>query len=103
VWLVQGAAIYINIAAPCTSQIHSENQHFKLLVKTQVQPRFLHHLRFYAFPVIRYSRKNKKSPETLPFFGQNPYICISSKSRAKQCSETRTATKSLPATELSTL
>ena len=51
--VVQGAAIYINIAAPCTSQMHSENQYFTLPVKTQVQPRFLHRLRFYAFPVIR--------------------------------------------------
>lgn len=37
------------------------------------------------------------------FFIFKDYICISSKSKAKQCSETRTATKSLPATELSTL
>ena len=103
VWLVQGAAIYINIAAPCTTEIHTENQHFTLRVKPRVQPRFLHRLLLLCFSCNPVIPKNKKSPETFPFFGQNPYICISSKSKAKQCSETRTATKSLPATELSTL
>ena len=102
-WLVQGAAIYINIAAPCTTEIHTENQHFTLLVKPLVQPRFLHRLLLLCFSCNPVIPKNKKSPETFPFFGQNTYICISSKSKAKQCSETRTATKSLPATELSTL
>lgn len=102
-WLVQGAAIYINIAAPCTTEIHTENQYFTLLVKPRVQPRFLHRLLLLCFSCNPVIPKNKKSPETFPFFGQNPYICISSKSKAKQCSETRTATKSLPATELSTL
>lgn len=95
--------IYINIAAPCTTEIHTENQHFTLRVKPLVQPRFLHRLLLLCFSCNPVSPKNKKSPETFPFFGQNPYICISSKSKAKQCSETRTATKSLPATELSTL
>ena len=103
VWLVQGAAIFIYIAAPCTTEIHTENQHFTLLVKPLVQPRFLHRLLLLCFSCNPVIPKNKKSPETFPFFGQNPYICISSKSKAKQCSETRTATKSLPATELSTL
>jgi len=102
-WLVQGAAIYINIAAPCTTEIYTENQHFTLLVKPLVQHRFLHRLLLLCFSCNPVIPKNKKSPETFPFFGQNPYICISSKSKAKQCSETRTATKSLPATELSTL
>lgn len=101
--LVQGAAIYINIAAPCTIEIHTENQYFTLLVKPLVQPRFLHRLLLLCFSCNPVIPKNKKSPETFPFFGQNPYICISSKSKAKQCSETRTATKSLPTTELSTL
>ena len=103
VWLVQGAAIYINIAAPCTTEIHTENQHFTPRVKPLVQPRFLHRLLLLCLSCNPVIPKNKKSPETFPFFGQNPYICISSKSKAKQCSETRTATKSLPATELSTL
>ena len=102
-WLVQGAAIYINLAAPCTTEIHTENQHFTLRVKPLVQPRFLHRLLLLCLSCNPVIPKNKKSPETFPFFGQNPYICISSKSKAKQCSETRTATKSLPATELSTL
>lgn len=100
---LQGAAIYINIAAPCTIEIHTENQYFTLLVKPLVQPRFLHRLLLLCFSCNPVIPKNKKSPETFPFFGQNPYICISSKSKAKQCSETRTATKSLPTTELSTL
>lgn len=103
VWLVQGAAIFIYIAAPCTTEIHTENQYFTLRVKPLVQPRFLHRLLLLCFSCNPVIPKNKKSPETFPFFGQNPYICISSKSKAKQCSETRTATKSLPATELSTL
>lgn len=102
-WLVQGAAIFIYIAAPCTTEIHTENQYFTLLVKPLVQHRFLHRLLLLCFSCNPVIPKNKKSPETFPFFGQNPYICISSKSKAKQCSETRTATKSLPATELSTL
>lgn len=102
VWLVQGAAIYINIAAPCTTEIHTENQHLTLLVKPRVQPRFLHHLLILCFSCNPVIPKNK-NPRNISLFGQNPYICISSKSRAKQCSETRTATKSLPATELSTL
>ena len=101
--VVQGAAIYINIAAPCTTEIHAENQCFTLLVKPLVQPRFLHRLLLLCFSCNPVIPKNKKSPETFPFFDQNPYICISSKSRAKQCRETRTATKSLPVTELSTL
>lgn len=95
--------IYIYIAAPCTTEIHTENQYFTLLIKPLVQPRFLHRLLLLCFSCNPVIPKNKKSPETFPFFGQNPYICISSKSKAKQCSETRTATKSLPATELSTL
>jgi len=86
-----------------TTEIHTENQHFTLLVKPLVQPRFLHRLLLLCFSCNPVIPKNKKSPETFSFFGQNPYICISSKSKAKQCSETRTATKSLPATELSTL
>lgn len=101
--VVQGAAIYINIAAPCTTEIRTENQHLTLRVKPRVQPRFLHRLLFLCFSCNPVIPKNKKSPETFPFFDQNPYICISSKSRAKQCRETRTATKSLPVTELSTL
>ena len=101
--VVQGAAIYINIAAPCTTEIRAENQCFTLLVKPLVQPRFLHRLLLLCFSCNPVIPKNKKSPETFPFFDQNPYICISSKSRAKQCRETRTATKSLPVTELSTL
>lgn len=84
-------------------EIYTENQHFTLLVKPLVQHRFLHRLLLLCFSCNPVIPKNKKSPETFPFFGQNPYICISSKSKAKQCSETRTATKSLPATELSTL
>ena len=101
--VVQGAAIYINIAAPCTTEIHTENQYFTLWVKPRVQPRFLHRLLLLCLSCNPVIPKNKKSPETFPFFDQNPYICISSKSRAKQCRETRTATKSLPVTELSTL
>lgn len=71
VWLVQGAAIYINIAAPCTTEIHTENQHFTLLVKPRVQPRFLHRFLLLCFSCNPVIPKNKKSPETFPFFGQN--------------------------------
>lgn len=108
---IQNLFIYNNLKgfqckpqnSPCTTEIHTENQYFTLLVKPRVQPRFLHRLLLLCFSCNPVIPKNKKSPETFPFFGQNPYICISSKSKAKQCSETRTATKSLPATELSTL
>ena len=66
-WLVQGAAIYINIAAPCTTEIHTENQHLTLLVKPRVQPRFLHHLLILCFSCNPVIPKNKKSPKHFPF------------------------------------
>ena len=71
VWLVQGAAIFIYIAAPCTTEIHTENQYFTLLVKPRGQPRFLHRFLLLCFSCNPVSPKNKKSPETFPFFGQN--------------------------------
>ena len=67
VWLVQGAAIYINIAAPCTTEIHTENQYFTLLVKPRVQPRFLHRLLILCFSCNPVLPKNKKSPKHFPF------------------------------------
>ena len=67
VWLVQGAAIYINIAAPCTTEIHTENQHFTLRVKPRVQPRFLHRLLLLCFSCNPVIPKNKKSPKHFPF------------------------------------
>ena len=67
VWLVQGEAIYINIAAPCTTEIHIENQHLTLLVKPRVQPRFLHHLLILCFSCNPVIPKNKKSPKHFPF------------------------------------
>ena len=67
VWLVQGAAIYINIAAPCTTEIHTENQHFTLRVKPRVQPRFLHRLLILCFSCNPVIPKNKKSPKHFPF------------------------------------
>ena len=67
VWLVQGAAIYINIAAPCTTEIHTENQYFTLLVKPRVQPRFLHRLLILCFSCNPVIPKNKKSPKHFPF------------------------------------
>ena len=66
-WLVQGAAIYINIAAPCTTEIHTENQHFTLRVKPRVQPRFLHRLLLLCFSCNPVIPKNKKSPKHFPF------------------------------------
>ena len=66
-WLVQGAAIYINIAAPCTTEIHTENQYFTLLVKPRVQPRFLHRLLILCFSCNPVIPKNKKSPKHFPF------------------------------------
>ena len=67
VWLVQGAAIYIYIAAPCTTEIHTENQHFTLRVKPRVQPRFLHRLLILCFSCNPVIPKNKKSPKHFPF------------------------------------
>ena len=64
---MQGAAIYINIAAPCTTEIHTENQHFTLLVKPRVQPRFLHRLLILCFSCNPVIPKNKKSPKHFPF------------------------------------
>lgn len=64
---MQGAAIYINIAAPCTTEIHIENQHLTLLVKPRVQPRFLHHLLILCFSCNPVIPKNKKSPKHFPF------------------------------------
>ncbi|KEJ86799.1 hypothetical protein HMPREF1002_00978 [Porphyromonas sp. 31_2] len=67
VWLVQGAAIYINIAAPCTTEIHIENQHLTLLVKPRVQPRFLHHLLILCFSCNPVIPKNK-NPRNISLF-----------------------------------
>lgn len=64
---MQGAAIYINIAAPCTTEIHTENQHFTLRVKPRVQPRFLHRLLLLCFSCNPVIPKNKKSPKHFPF------------------------------------
>ena len=50
------------------------------------------------FLFFRLHRKLKISYFFL--FRSNPYICISSKSEAKQCAEISTATKSLPITRL---
>ena len=68
VWLVQGAAIYINIAAPCTTEIHTENQYFTLLVKPRVQPRFLHRLLLLCFSCNPVIPKNKKIPRNISLF-----------------------------------
>ena len=70
--MVQGAAIYINIAAPCTTEIHTENQHFTLLVKPRVQPRFLHRLLILCFSCNPVIPKNKKSPKHFPFLVKIP-------------------------------
>ena len=67
VWLVQGAAIFIYIAAPCTTEMHTENQYFTLLVKPRVQPRFLHRLLLLCFSCNPVIPKNKKSPKHFPF------------------------------------
>ena len=64
---MQGAAIYINIAAPCTTEIHTENQYFTLRVKPRVQPRFLHRLLILCFSCNPVIPKNKKSPKHFPF------------------------------------
>ena len=74
VWLVQGAAIYINIAAPCTTEIHTENQHFTLRVKPRVQPRFLHRLLILCFSCNPVIPKNKKSPKHFPFRSKFLYL-----------------------------
>lgn len=66
-WLVQGATIFIYIAAPCTTEIHTENQHFTLRVKPRVQPRFLHRLLILCFSCNPVIPKNKKSPKHFPF------------------------------------
>ena len=58
---------------------------------------------FFHTLLIFPSYRKTKNLLFFSFFSQNYYICTSSKSRAKQCSETRTATKSLPVTELPTL
>ena len=88
-WLVQGAAIFIYIAAPCTTEIHIENQHLTLLVKPRVQPRFLHHLLilcFFCNPVIP---KNKKSPKHFPFSVKIPIFA--SVPRAKRSNAAKPA------------
>ena len=56
-----------NIAAPCTTEIHTENQYFTLLVKPRVQPRFLHRLLILCFSCNPVIPKNKKSPKHFPF------------------------------------
>ena len=99
--LVQGAAIFIY---SCTlhHKIQSENQHLTTKRKAQVQTLFCSSYYFHTLLIFPSYRKTKNLL-FFSFFSQNYYICTSSKSRAKQCSETRTATKSLPVTELPTL
>ena len=70
VWLVQGAAIFIYIAAPCTTEIHTENQQFTLQVKTPVQPRFLHLVFSFSFSCFLLIPKNKNSPNYFLFSSQ---------------------------------
>ena len=89
VWLVQGAAIYINIAAPCTTEIHIENQHLTLLVKPRVQPRFLHHLLILCFSCNPVIPKNKKSPKHFPFSVKIPIFA--SVPRAKRSNAAKPA------------
>ena len=99
--MVQGAAIFIY---SCTlhHKIQSENQHLTTKRKAQVQTLFCSSYFFHTLLIFPSYRKTKNLL-FFSFFSQNYYICTSSKSRAKQCSETRTATKSLPVTELPTL
>ena len=52
---------------PCTTEIHTENQHFTLRVKPRVQPRFLHRLLILCFSCNPVIPKNKKSPKHFPF------------------------------------
>ena len=89
VWLVQGAAIYINIAAPCTTEIHTENQHLTLLVKPRVQPRFLHRLLILCFSCNPVIPKNKKSPKHFPFSVKIPIFA--SVPRAKRSNAAKPA------------
>lgn len=98
---MQGAAIFIY---SCTlhHKIQSENQHLTTKRKAQVQTLFCSSYFFHTLLIFPSYRKTKNLL-FFSFFSQNYYICTSSKSRAKQCSETRTATKSLPVTELPTL
>ena len=88
-WLVQGAAIYINIAAPCTTEIHTENQHFTLRVKPRVQPRFLHRLLILCFSCNPVIPKNKKSPKHFPFSVKIPIFA--SVPRAKRSNAAKPA------------
>ena len=86
---MQGAAIYINIAAPCTTEIHTENQHLTLLVKPRVQPRFLHHLLILCFSCNPVIPKNKKSPKHFPFSVKIPIFA--SVPRAKRSNAAKPA------------
>ena len=99
--LVQGAAIY-KYSCTLHHKIQSENQHLTTKRKAQVQTLFCSSYFFHTLLIFPSYRKTKNLL-FFSFFSQNYYICTSSKSRAKQCSETRTATKSLPVTELPTL
>ena len=86
---MQGAAIYINIATPCTTEIHIENQHLTLLVKPRVQPRFLHHLLILCFSCNPVIPKNKKSPKHFPFSVKIPIFA--SVPRAKRSNAAKPA------------
>lgn len=100
--LVQGAAIYINIAAPCTTTHNLKINILQLKGKHKCKL-FLLLLFFFTLCLFFHPIEKLKNLLFFSFFSQNSYICTSSKSRAKQCSETRTATKSLPVTELPAL
>ena len=82
---VQGAAISIYIAAPCTCKIHIENQPLANLKKSPVQSSFLHPY----FHPIRSPFKNhlyKKILYLFPVFSPNSYICTK---LSKQSEETQ--------------
>lgn len=67
---VQGAAISIYIAAPCTRKIHSENQQLTNHKKVVVQPHFLHpSFPFHPFPFK--NPPNKKIPLFISCFQSN--------------------------------
>lgn len=79
---VQGAAIYIDIAAPCTCKIHSENQQFTNISKSTVHPPFLH-LSFPIHPFPFKNQPNKKIPLFISCF-QSKFVHLYQVIRAER-------------------
>lgn len=84
---VQGAAIYIDIAAPCTCKIHIENQPLTNLKKNQCNPRFCTPISILTVPPSK-TTSIKKILYLFPVFSPNSYICTKLSEQSEETQRT---------------